>query len=107
MTLKLRISSRDGRALAASMPYALIDRSDNSLVSTHSSYANCTRAMITLQHVASSTHAWALTAAALHEIISDTCEQLHQTRNYASLFGQQQAQLINAVHRELRSQRGS
>lgn len=103
MTIKLRLSSRDGRAREVGASYSLHGRDDNSLVSTHSSHASGLRAMVCLQQVSGASAAWGFSAAQLHEIIGDVCERQLGTRDYDTLYGAKQAQLIRAVQIELRS----
>lgn len=105
MALHLRLSSRDGRLHELGQPYAVICRDTNDLVSTHASHAAALRAMVCLQQVGISSHAWGLSVQALHEIIGDVSERLHGKRDFDTLYGTSQAKLIRAVHTDLRSQR--
>lgn len=105
MTVKIRLSSRDGRAIAAGSPYCLIDRDTNALVSVHRSHADAMRAMVTLQLVSSSSAALGFSAAQLCEISTSVCQRMYVGKEFDHLFGAEQAKLISAIHSELRSRR--
>jgi len=105
MAAKLRISSRDGRALAAGSPYCLVDRNTNALISVHRSHADAMRALVTLQQVGSSSAALGFSAAQLHEISTSMCQRMYVGKELDALYGAEQSKLINAVHTELRQRR--
>jgi hypothetical protein len=105
MACRLRISSRDGRALLAG-PYAIVDRDSNALVSVHRSHADAMRAMVTLTQVSNDSAASGCSSGQLQEVIESVCARMHSgVRVFDKLYGNQQVKLIAAVLTELRSRR--
>lgn len=102
MTVKLRISSRDGRALNAGAPYCLVDRSSDEVVSLHRSHAGAMRTLVTLTQIGSDSCSWGFTAAQILRVAESVCERLYPGRGVDELYGTEQAKVIAEARRSLR-----
>lgn len=102
--MKLRLSSRDSRAVQLGRPVALINCESNTVVECFKNHADAMRARVLLEQVGVGPGR-NLDAAALHQLAGDVCFRLNGARDFERLSLARFNELISAIRTELRWRR--